>query len=132
MRCSRCGVDGKIYKQKNANGGFVVVERCPKCGRNTIPGKPFLNKALYDWDNLPLFVDYNAEHGHPCDVKGCTRKDTEYHHFAPRSLFENADDWLTGWLCKFHHDLWHKLTKTGSYAPKPVRVKANSTWQQPH
>lgn len=131
MLCKYCGTAGKVYKQRNGNGAYVVVERCPRCRCNTVPGKPFLNKAEYNLDALPLFDDYTKQ-SEPCSVKGCENRDTELHHFAPRSLFPDADNWLTGWLCKAHHALWHKLTLTGSYAPKTVHAKKEQPWQRPH
>jgi hypothetical protein len=124
MRCSYCSTPGKLYRQTNGNGAFVVVERCPKCKGNTRPGFPFLSKKDHlDWETLPLFDDL-TKHSEPCAVKGCGRKDTESHHFAPKHLFEDFNDWPTAWLCQEHHRQWHKLTKTGMYAPRREKVPA--------
>lgn len=122
MLCEHCNVPGIVYRQTNGNGAFVIVERCPKCRRNTRPGQPFLSKkGIENIDALPMFVDF-MEQSEPCSVFGCERKDTEYHHFAPRHLFEDAEDWPGAYLCKYHHMLWHKLTMTGMYAPQREKV----------
>lgn len=114
MICPKCKTECQIYKQINRSGSVVVVERCPYCKRNPAPQRAFLPKGEYDVEALPLFVDYSEE-AEPCGVRGCENKGVEYHHFAPKHLFEDADDWVTGWLCKYHHDLWHKKTETGTY-----------------
>jgi hypothetical protein len=129
MRCNHCHVDGVLYRQINASGAKVVVERCPKCRRNTVPGKPFLSKNGHDWDALPLFEDYNKE-SHQCEYEGCTRTDTQLHHYSPRHLFADADKWAQQYLCSLHHSIWHKLTQTGSYFLDANKEKRQ--WQSRH
>jgi hypothetical protein len=119
MKCKRCEVEGGIYRQINSNGAKVVVERCPNCGANPNAGKPFLPLKDYDWESLPLWEDKTID-APPCSVRGCVNKGTEYHHYAPRHLFEDADDWATGYLCAIHHRLWHERTNTGSYITRIV------------
>lgn len=34
----------------------------------------------------------------------------EFHHYAPRHLFDDADTWATGYLCVKCHQEWHKRT----------------------
>lgn len=114
MRCKHCNVESVIYRQINTSGARVVVERCPKCRTNPNTNRPFLSVKDYDWFSLPLFEDMSKD-AEPCSYKGCKNIGTEYHHFAPRHLFDDADNWLTGWLCKYHHALWHEKTMTGAY-----------------
>lgn len=122
--CDRCEIPGVVYQQTNGNGNVVIVERCPKCGGNTRPGKPFLPKSEYpNFAELPVFADL-LEFSEPCAVKDCNRMDTEYHHFAPKHLFGfECEDWPGAYLCKYHHSMWHKLTQTGSYYKRPARAK---------
>ena len=117
MMCLRCHIEGVVYRQVNRNGAKVVVERCPQCRRNTNK-KFFLPAKEYDWDSLPLFVEYDPQ---PCAYYGCKEKGTEYHHFAPRHLFDDADYWPIAYLCIKHHTEWHKRTKTGVYRPLTTR-----------
>lgn len=114
MRCPTCRTNCVIYKQINRSGATVVVERCPKCRTAPDKNNSFLPKKNYDLDKLPVFVDYTPE-AKKCEVVGCTNVGSEWHHYAPQHLFQDANDWPTGYLCKYHHDLWHKITKTGSY-----------------
>lgn len=121
MLCKRCNIPCRIYGQINTSGTHVVVERCPQCGGNPNTGRPFLPIKDYDWDSLPLFDDLSKT-AEPCAVRGCHNIGTEYHHFAPRHLFDNADDWPTAWLCKIHHREWHEKTMTGSYITRRQKV----------
>lgn len=57
-------------------------------------------------EEMQVVADY-TEYSHECAVRGCDRRDTQYHHFAPRHLFDDADNWPCAYLCKYHHDLWH-------------------------
>ena len=117
MICSRCGVETVIYRQVNASGAKVVVERCPICRTNPRMGQAFLPKKDYEWDSLPLFDDY-SKHAEPCAVKGCANVGTEWNHWMPRHLSDEADDWPGAWLCAQHHREWHEKTQTGSYAKR--------------
>ncbi len=119
MNCPRCSVKCVIYGQINSSGSKVVVERCPKCRCNPDQKRAFLPKADYEWDSLPLFEDYSKAAA-PCAVRGCKNVGTEYHHFAPQHLFDDANDWPTAYLCHDHHAKWHELTRTGSYYKRAV------------
>ncbi len=113
--CPDCGDRTVIYRQINRNGGKVVAERCPSCKKNPNKGRPFLSKKLVEnWDLLPLLED-NMMYSSPCIYKGCENKNTEYHHFAPRHLFQDFEKWPGGFLCMEHHSVWHKTTKTGNW-----------------
>jgi hypothetical protein len=115
MRCNQCQIECILYRMIISSGVTVIVERCPECGRNPAVGRPFVSKkGIPDIDNLPLFVDLTKD-AQPCEVEGCENKGTELHHFAPRHLFNDCELWPKGWLCKFHHSLWHEKTGTGSY-----------------
>lgn len=115
MKCKNCG--GECVKGLHVfRDGFPhVVERCRDCGRNP-HREPFLAKED-SWENLPILIN-DLSDSEPCVVEGCQNKGTQLHHFAPRHLFETADDWPTGYLCTPHHFEWHKKTKTGYFAKR--------------
>jgi hypothetical protein len=73
---------------------------------------PFLPKgSIDDWDALPLFQDNTEGMEENCVVIGCTRKGVEYHHSAPRSVFqEESSDWPIYPICLYHHRRWHDMT----------------------
>lgn len=121
MKCPRCGTESVIYRSITRSGSHVVVERCPKCRTNPQKGNAFLPLKNYDWESLPLFED-NSLDVPPCEVRGCQNKGAEYHHWAPQHLFDDANDWPTGWLCREHHKEWHEKTNTGSYITR-IMVK---------
>lgn len=71
-----------------------------------------------DLDKLPLLKD-NRDRDVTCSVKNCESVEVELHHWAPTHIFGRAsDDWPQGYLCRYHHNQWHELTKTGLYATK--------------
>src|SRR5690242_11431638 len=43
-----------------------------------------------------------------CARCGCRDKPLQKHHWAPRAVFEDADDWPLSLLCRPCHDLWHR------------------------
>lgn len=55
----------------------------------------------------------------------CGRKDAiEIHHWAPRHLFPDAENWPTSPLCPTCHRTWHVTTGTaGTAQPKPRRLQ---------
>lgn len=55
-------------------------------------------------DKLPVVADYR---GNNPDCARCGASGTELHHWAPRHLFEDADQWPTSYLCNNCHKLWH-------------------------
>lgn len=117
MRCEYCSGEVVRYKMIITSGKTVVTERCDICGRYP-RGKPFVSKKeVADVDSLPLWHD-NLADAPACDYFGCMEKGTEYHHYAPRHLFQDADMWATGYLCLKHHREWHEKTKTGSFAKR--------------
>jgi hypothetical protein len=103
--CQHCSSDNIIYfAQINSNGAQVVAPRCGKCGQIPVKGQPFVSKKDYAWESLPLLQNL-ALSSEPCVV--CGELGTEYHHFAPRFLFSDADSWPTAYLCARHHHEWH-------------------------
>lgn len=60
-------------------------------------------------DQLPIERDY-LDDADPCAVRGCRNPGAEYHHWAPQSIFEDADMWPISPLCQQHHRNWHDLT----------------------
>ena len=85
IKCVGCG-DTKAIKQHDAN---------------------LLQKRGYQiaFTILPTGLEDSI-----CQVKGCGRTDIELHHFAPRSLFPDADNWPCLPLCVRCHKRWHDVT----------------------
>lgn len=79
----------------------------------------------HGWD--PHAVPVKRNHARADDItRSCARCGStgpvEYHHFAPWSLFEDANDWPTAFLCPPCHREWHQRTGLGlSNAPKERR-----------
>lgn len=84
-----------------SNGVRIASKRCLACGyENATRGaKPS------DVD-LPLWEDGTSDA--PCERCGST-DGVEVHHWAPRHLFDDADQWPMSDLCRPCHALWHRL-----------------------
>ena len=120
--CPHCGGTPILWRQINGNGAQVIVARCSQCDRIPNMKQPFLPKAEHpNWQEYPIYQD-NTQQAEPCSVRGCRNVGTELHHFAPAHLFDNADDWATGYLCMEHHREWHAKTKTGMFAKRKVEA----------
>jgi len=90
-----------------SNGVATIVEICSSCDTITraVPHREYAGPI----DELPIHVDYRTRL-HQCEHYGCEDFDTERHHWAPRSVFIDADQWPTSYLCKQHHREWHTTT----------------------
>ena len=111
--CERCqsAQSCKLVRNITASGISQVYWLCLNCNNNTTKGESFIShykirNANIDIDKLPVINDYRNG-GTPCAV--CGAPGTEYHHWAPRHLFENAESWPTSYLCREHHSYWHRL-----------------------
>lgn len=93
-----------------ANGSVGFRVRCLGCGLESQDiGKSNLQKYLasgyqYTWTR----TCYAHNDIHQCQVRGCSETDVEWHHFAPRNVFADHDNWPCLPLCRFHHQMWHK------------------------
>lgn len=56
-------------------------------------------------DNLAIGANYLSDE--PC--ARCGAFGTEEHHWAPKELFEDAEQWPKDYLCKTCHEHWHKV-----------------------
>ena len=119
VNCFRCGGTRIEFRRTiMQNGQTSIGAYCLQCNRlatkeTCIPKRRFSAGQIAD---MVIEHDY-SQHDNVCCVKGCTRHDVEWHHFAPRGLFnQEADDWPGGWLCAKHHREWHERTKTGAFS----------------
>lgn len=67
-------------------------------------------------DDVPVIQDNSCEQ---CNGSGCeaccpyacercgSYSRVEWHHWAPRYLFDDADSWPTAYLCRECHRRWH-------------------------
>jgi len=58
---------------------------------------------------LPVLETRSSEPtGDTCSYMGCESTDIEWHHFAPRNTFADADHYPVMPLCRWHHHSWHQ------------------------
>lgn len=97
-----------------ANGSTTVVWHCTRCGMtraNAIPQR-YLPVSSFPLARV-------ATSTRPCEH--CGRVDgVEVHHWAPRSLFADADHWPVGRLCPGCHHEWHAVIDQGRNATMPA------------
>lgn len=79
------------------NGARDYRDICLTCGRRqSLPRGSIV---------LDICLDDHRD-SQPCSHCGTTGA-IELHHWAPRAIFEDPDDWPTAWLCVACHNLWH-------------------------
>lgn len=108
--CERCGkeVMARLVRTVAQNGANQVYWWCIAGEHRIVRASHLiphdkLREFGIDPDTLPIQENYSG--ASPCVV--CGSVNTEYHHFAPRHLFEDADNWPGAYLCKPHHTHWH-------------------------
>ncbi len=105
-------VTGYIIKR---NGGVQVRTRCLRCNREPRNSAP--RRGSEYWDIL--LADLR-------DSSSCERcgslDGVELHHYAPRNVFPDADQWATGYLCPECHRHWHRSMNGYAWTAKRALV----------
>ncbi len=102
------------YRTLAANGTSMIAAYCVQCRSKVTDWIPheWLRRRGVEPSDVPLLYDYSGTG--ECARCGST-DGTEVHHFAPKHLFDDYDQWPTADLCRSCHDEWHRKTRTGSY-----------------
>lgn len=99
----------ELTKTVRADGGYHVSI---KHNGQHIKGHPFFSQKSIPseiFDGLTVEDDY-SEHNPKC-VR-CGARGTQLHHWAPKELFEDAEQWPQSYLCRLHHQEWHDKVTT--------------------
>lgn len=115
--CTHCKSTTKCRLEKMTcnNGAIAVYLVCDQCGKRpsrtgcNVPHALLMANGI-DINSLPEKDDNSYV---LCEVWGCDRPGAEIHHWAPKSVFADADNWPTSLLCRHHHSLWHKTSGLG-------------------
>ena len=98
--------DGAWGVRRVANGSLQVVWTCRTCGYRSTPIPHYVAERHVHVRELPIIEDYAGLYAR-CIVRGCGSDEVEWHHLAPRAIFEDAaDDWGIIALCRKHHQEW--------------------------
>jgi hypothetical protein len=91
-----------LGKIRCSNGSIQYKAYCLECG-----GKganfPYSDVEGLDESRIPFLREHDVV---PCERCGST-EGSEYHHWAPVHLFEDAEDWPKSYLCRKCHLEWH-------------------------
>lgn len=112
--CSNCKtvMPLQLHVQLMHSGAHHFMWICSGCGRH--PGgvplyvaseKVMAKLSVNQMESLPVLMPglYNR-----CAV--CGVREAELHHWAPTGIFgEESGKWPQDYLCKKHHDQWHKM-----------------------
>lgn len=99
------------------NGTVLARVLCLTCGKfgdvRRDDMAPILDVCLRN--DTPLDKSETCEH--------CGESGVERHHWAPRAVFNDADDWPTALLCRRCHREWHSAMRSagGAFLPKDRR-----------
>lgn len=103
-------VTGYIIKR---NGSMQVRVRCIRCNGEPHHSAPRRGTEYAD----VLLADLR-------DSSVCERcgslEGVEYHHYAPRNVFPDANKWATGYLCVACHREWHQTMNGYAWTKKRV------------
>jgi len=104
--------DGYWGVTVTTNGSKQIRIWCYECGKAQTQSISHQAARRHgkDPDALPVIRNNTAQ----TIAKMCTRCGDvgayELHHWAPYSLFADADDWPTSLLCPTCHSEWHETT----------------------
>lgn len=127
LKCRTCyTVEITIGKTVMGSGEFHIGAVCPNCGHN-LKGKGVWikqDKIPFEiMESLPTLSDYSLDLP-PCAV--CGERGVQLHHWAPKELFpETFEEWPQSYLCKKHHDEWHKAVTNPFRQLRKQQEKAN-------
>lgn len=96
----------------NADGSTAVRVWCDRCARRATLNVSVSLRAFKpnELAAMEVYADYQAKYGETCSVTGCGRTDTQLNHWFPRCLdYELAERFPKSYLCRYHHDVWHRM-----------------------
>ena len=85
-----------------ANGVRIAQLRCVSCCKIA---RTIGERKIYKDGGGPVAHDYRDEE----ECERCGETGVELHHWAPRHLFDDADGWPMGMLCRACHMEWHRI-----------------------
>lgn len=109
--CRHCGIETvwRLARTIMKNGASLIFWQCLECEKRAekarnIPHEE-IHKRKISFQSIPVIGDYRD--GEIC--ARCGRKNVEYHHWAPKHLFKDANAWPGDYLCPDCHREWHDI-----------------------
>ena len=110
-RCIRCGLSAHLARASAGNGATQVFWWCARCQRYAAGSAYFVSQSYLksigiDIAALPIVTRSSEPQPH---CERCGSLGAEYHHWAPKHLFEDAELWPGSYLCVEGHHKWHAI-----------------------
>lgn len=112
-RCCKCGGvnTAQLHRQTMRSGAEGFTYRCRACDKSdpyktgTYVGHRAVLTRLTKEEiaSLPYIPPSEIVLCSHCGAEGA-----EWHHFGPKEIFEDSEDWPQAPLCLPCHNLWHK------------------------
>ena len=108
--CRHCkkSTEWKLGRTISISGVNQVYWVCQICNKRAEKARNIphdeLRKRNIDIDKIKTVADYR---GYEICAR-CGEIEAEYHHWAPRHLFADADAWPGDYLCRECHMKWHE------------------------
>jgi hypothetical protein len=107
-RCQHAA-DSELRALVASNGATQVRRYCLDCNQ---PVTDSISHALVlrqgqSIADLPIHADYRTSAR--CERCGTIGTGVENHHWAPRHLFEDYEQWPQSLLCPSCHEKWHQI-----------------------
>ena len=99
------------------NGSKQYKFRCVSCRRDLTGSIPH---RLLDVGTINSAIMYHdGTEVPPCERCGVEGQ-SEWHHWSPRNIFPDSDEWPGAYLCRTCHARWHAVMDNYSrYAKRP-------------
>jgi hypothetical protein len=92
-----------------SSGFDTVIAMCQQCGQKPEKRMMAYPVKLFDLSKLEVWKD-NSKKSEPCAHCGA-KTGSQWHHWAPRSVFADADSWPGAYLCPKCHENWHIIIR---------------------
>lgn len=99
-----CPDDWELVVTVLTNGVRHVRGKCTTCEKLSV--NSIAHSKVERIDQLPVERDDTARIR--CDHCGHMGGGVERHHWAPRAIFPDPEQWPTANLCRQCHQLWHR------------------------
>ena len=101
----------EIVTHVKGNGAYAFRLECQGCRMVDLRDIGHRLLSPYEMANAEVRRIGEPQACEPCAHCG-SAAGTELHHWAPRALFEDADEWPLSFLCRKCHMRWHRVMQT--------------------
>jgi hypothetical protein len=107
LRCRCVETRFEVVRIRQANGASTWRLQCTKC-RHVCAASILHAKLPKPVRDEARLVRNAMDPSRRCARCGSSSKGVELHHWEPRDVFDDFDEWPKSWLCPECHKRWHE------------------------